>query len=61
MAEAFGRGDPQVYEDLWREGYRHELRTASVMLSDSGTGTASYGIVFQMAMALALSVPVLSH
>jgi flavin-dependent dehydrogenase len=61
LFEAFGRGDPEAYEALWRKRYGHGLRAASAMFSYSGTGAASYEMVLQMAMALALSVPALSH
>jgi flavin-dependent dehydrogenase len=57
LAEAFGQGDPQSYEGLWRERYGYALRAACAMLSDSDSSSGAYEIAFQMAMAMALLVP----
>jgi flavin-dependent dehydrogenase len=55
LAEGFGQGAPQVYEDLWREKYGHGFMAASGMLSPVNQDIGAYEIVFQVAMAMALS------
>lgn len=55
LSEAFRQGDPQVYEDLWRESYGQGLRAAGAMLSRAGLGNGAFEVVFQLAMAMALS------
>lgn len=57
LAKAFGQGDPQVYEGLWREQYGRGLMAASGMLSAVDLDVSAYEIVFQVAMAMALAVP----
>lgn len=57
LAEAFGQGDPQVYDRVWRERYGHGLVAASEMLGRARTIEGAYEIVFQLALGLALSDP----
>ncbi|MFC2023794.1 NAD(P)/FAD-dependent oxidoreductase [Chloroflexota bacterium] len=57
LAEAFGQGDPQVYEGLWRERYGNGFMVASSMLRPVDVDIGAYEIVFQVATARALSVP----
>ena len=56
LAEAFGQGDPQIYESLWRERYGHGLLAVSDMLRPVDLDIGAYEIVFQLAMATALSL-----
>ena len=57
LAEALGRGDPQVYEGRWREEYGQGLMAASTMSCGVGSDNGGYEVVFQLAMAMALSAP----
>ena len=57
LAEAFGQGDPQVYEGLWRERYGRGFMAASGMLRPVDLDIGAYEIIFQVAMAMALSAP----
>ena len=57
LAEAFGQGDPQVYEGLWREQYGRGFMAASGMLRPVDLDIGAYEIIFQVAMAMALSAP----
>jgi flavin-dependent dehydrogenase len=57
LAEAFGQGDPKVYEGLWRERYGSGLRAASGMLGPVDLDISAYEIVFQVATAMALTAP----
>ena len=55
LSEAFGQGDPQVYEHLWRAQYGSGFLAASGMLRPVDLNVGAYEIVFQVAMAMALS------
>lgn len=57
LAEALGEGDPEIYEDLWRQRYGNRLMTTSAALSAAGSGDRVYEILFQLAMAMALQSP----
>jgi flavin-dependent dehydrogenase len=54
LAEAFGQGDPQVYEGHWRERYGHGLIAARGMLSPVDQDIGAFEMVFQVTMAMAL-------
>jgi flavin-dependent dehydrogenase len=59
LAKALRRGDPQIYEDLWREKYGTELMAASsaLLLSATLSGNRAYEIVFQLAFGLSKLQP----
>jgi hypothetical protein len=57
LAEAFGQEDPQVCEGLWRERCGRGFMAASGMLRPVDLDKGTYEIIFQVAMAMALSVP----
>jgi hypothetical protein len=57
LAEAFGQGDSQVYQGLWWERYGRGLLAASGMLRRVELNVGAYEITFQVAIAMALSVP----
>jgi flavin-dependent dehydrogenase len=59
LAEALRRGDPQIYEHLWREKYGTELIAASnmLLLSAALSGNRAYEIVFQLAIGLSKLQP----
>jgi flavin-dependent dehydrogenase len=57
LAEAFRRGDPQLFEGLWREQYGRGLAAASGMLRGVDLDIGAYEIAFQVAMAMSLSDP----
>jgi flavin-dependent dehydrogenase len=57
LAEAFGEGNPQLYESLWRERYGQSLIAATGMLQLVDQDNGAYEIVFQVAMAMAVSGP----
>ena len=54
LAKAFGEGDPQLFEGLWREQYGRGLSAASGMLRGVDLDIGAYEIVFQVAMAMAM-------
>jgi flavin-dependent dehydrogenase len=54
LAKAFGGGDPQLFEGLWREQYGRGLMAASGMLRGVDLNVGAYEIVFQVAMAMAM-------
>jgi flavin-dependent dehydrogenase len=53
LAEAFGQGDPQLYESLWRERYGQSFVAATGMLQPVDQDIGAYEIFFQAAMAMA--------
>lgn len=55
LAEAFKRGDPRVYQNLWQERCRPSLLAASAMLAAAASNGLSYEVLFHLAMAIALS------
>jgi flavin-dependent dehydrogenase len=55
LAEALGRGDLQLYEDLWRERYGCQFMAAGGMLSYTKKEGKAYEVILHLAMALALS------
>lgn len=57
LAEAFKRGDPRVYQNLWQERCRPSLLAASAMLAAAASNGLSYEVLFHLAMAIALSGP----
>ena len=57
LAEAFRQGDPQIYDNLWREQYGPGFLAASNLLSPVNQDIGAYEIIFQMAMAAALKIP----
>jgi flavin-dependent dehydrogenase len=57
LAEAILRGDPQVYEGLWREQYGHGFLAACDTLRPVALDIGAYEIIFQVAMAMALPPP----
>jgi flavin-dependent dehydrogenase len=57
LAEAFGQGEPQVYKSLWREQYGRGFMAASSILRPVDLDIGAYEIIFQVAMAMALSAP----
>lgn len=58
---SLGHRGPLAYEGLWQERYGNRLRAASTMLSSSGGRPEGYEIAFQIVMAVASSIPSLSH
>jgi len=55
LGGAFGQGNPQHYESMWRDDYGAGFGAASTM--STGTGGGCYEVVFQLAMAMALANP----
>jgi flavin-dependent dehydrogenase len=56
LAEAFGQGDPQTYESLWRDQYGNGFMAASDMLRPVDLDIGAYEIMFQLAIAMVLPV-----
>jgi flavin-dependent dehydrogenase len=54
LAEAFGQGEPQVYESLWRERYGDRLVAVAEMISRTHGDKRAFEIVFQLTLVMAL-------
>jgi hypothetical protein len=57
LAQALSEGDPEIYEDLWRQQFGNRLMATGVALSAAGSDGRAYEILFQVAMAMALQSP----
>lgn len=55
LAEAFVRGEPQLYDDLWRQAYGDGLMATSARMAQTGLGGGAYEVLFQFTMVMALA------
>jgi flavin-dependent dehydrogenase len=57
LAEAFHKGHPPGYEELWRQAYGTSFTAASAALLGARSIDGGYELAFQVSMALALAGP----
>jgi flavin-dependent dehydrogenase len=55
LAKALQQGDPQGYDEFWREAYGRSFAAASAALSRTSSIVGGYELTFQLSMAMALT------